>query len=98
MRAGTEARGGIFEFRIVSRDGGTKYVELSAGRISYQGKPASLVILRDVTDRRRTEEELSLTLGEAIHEITKNRGTLYDPDAVDACKLLFIEGRFAFKG
>jgi putative nucleotidyltransferase with HDIG domain len=39
----------------------------------------------------------ALTLGEAIHEITKNRGTLYDPDAVDACKLLFIEGRFAFK-
>ncbi len=39
----------------------------------------------------------ALTLGEAIHEITKNRGTLYDPDAVDACKRLFIEGRFAFK-
>ena len=40
----------------------------------------------------------ALTLGEAIHEITKNRGSLYDPDAVDACKRLFIEGRFAFKG
>ena len=39
----------------------------------------------------------ALTLGEAIHEITKNRGTLYDPDVVDACKRLFIEGRFAFK-
>jgi len=246
----------IFEAAIKRKDGTTTKVELSAGRISYQGKPASLVILRDVTDRRRTEEELSLTLeklrkamgatiqamsltietrdpytaghqkrvsdlaraiatemklnkeeidairmaasihdlgkisipseilskpgkinefefrliqnhpqigyeilrtiefpwpiaeivlqhheringsgypnglrgeeihiiarilavadvveamvshrpyrsaltlGEAIHEITKNRGTLYDPDAVDACKLLFIEGRFAFK-
>lgn len=39
----------------------------------------------------------ALTLGEAIHEITKNRGILYDPDAVDACKILFVEGRFAFK-
>jgi len=39
----------------------------------------------------------ALTLGEAIHEITKNRGTLYDPDVVDACKRLFIEGLFAFK-
>jgi PAS domain S-box-containing protein/putative nucleotidyltransferase with HDIG domain len=246
----------IFEAAVKRKDGTTTKVELSAGRISYQGKPASLVILRDVTDRRRTEEELSLTLeklrkamgatiqamsltietrdpytaghqkrvsdlaraiatemklnkedidairmaasihdlgkisipaeilskpgkinefefrliqnhpqigyeilrtiefpwpiaeivlqhheringsgypnglrgeeihiiarilavadvveamishrpyrsaltlGEAIHEITKNRGTLYDPDAVDACKLLFIEGRFAFK-
>jgi PAS domain S-box-containing protein/putative nucleotidyltransferase with HDIG domain len=246
----------IFEAAVKRKDGTTISVELSAGRISYQGKPASLVILRDVTDRRRTEEELSLTLeklrkamgatiqamsltietrdpytaghqkrvsdlaraiatemklskedidairmaasihdlgkisipaeilskpgkinefefrliqnhpqigyeilrtiefpwpiaeivlqhheringsgypnglrgeeihiiarilavadvveamvshrpyrsaltlGEAIHEITKNRGTLYDPDAVDACKLLFIEGRFVFK-
>jgi len=246
----------IFEASVKRKDGTTANVELSAGRINYQGKPASLVIMRDVTDRRRTEEELSLTLGklrkamgaiiqamsmaietrdpytaghqkrvsdlaraiatemkltseeidairmaasihdlgkisipaeilskpgkinefefrliqnhpqigyeilrtiefpwpiaeivlqhheringsgypnglrgeeihiiarilavadvveamvshrpyrsaltlgEAIHEITKNRGTLYDPDAVDACKLLFIEGRFAFK-
>jgi PAS domain S-box-containing protein/putative nucleotidyltransferase with HDIG domain len=39
----------------------------------------------------------ALTLGEAIHEITKNRGSLYDPDAVDACKRLFVEDRFAFK-
>ena len=246
----------IFEAAVKRKDGTTTKVELSAGRISYQGKPASLVILRDVTDRRRTEEELSLTLeklrkamgatiqamsltietrdpytaghqkrvsdlaraiatemklsseeidairmaasihdlgkisipaeilskpgkinefefrliqnhpqigyeilrtiefpwpiaeivlqhheringsgypnglrgeeihiiarilavadvveamvshrpyrsaltlGEAIHEITKNRGILYDPDAVDACKRLFVEGRFAFK-
>lgn len=246
----------IFEASVKRKDGTMVNVELSAGRINYQGKPASLVIMRDVTDRRRTEEELSLTLGklrkamgaiiqamsmtietrdpytaghqkrvsdlaraiatemkltseeidairmaasihdlgkisipaeilskpgkinefefrliqnhpqigyeilrtiefpwpiaeivlqhheringsgypnglrgekihitarilavadvveamvshrpyrsaltlgEAIHEITKNRGTLYDPDAVDACKQLFIEGRFAFK-
>ena len=39
----------------------------------------------------------ALTLGEAIHEITRNRGILYDPDAVDACRKLFVEGRFAFK-
>jgi len=39
----------------------------------------------------------ALTLGEAIHEITKNRGVLYDSDAVDACRRLFVEGRFVFK-
>jgi PAS domain S-box-containing protein/putative nucleotidyltransferase with HDIG domain len=39
----------------------------------------------------------ALTLGEAIHEITRNRGILYDPDAVDACRKIFVEGRFAFK-
>jgi len=39
----------------------------------------------------------ALTLGEAIYEITKNRGILYEPLAVDACKGLFVQGRFAFK-
>jgi PAS domain S-box-containing protein/putative nucleotidyltransferase with HDIG domain len=53
----------IFEASVKRKDGTTANVELSAGRINYQGKPASLVIMRDVTDRRRTEEELSLTLG-----------------------------------
>jgi len=255
--SGAEDTPVIFEASVKRKDGTMTSVELSAGRITYQGKPANLVILRDVTDRRKTEEELSLTLGklrkamgatiqamsltietrdpytaghqkrvsdlaraiatemklssedidairmaasihdlgkisipaeilskpgkinefefrliqnhpqigfeilrtiefpwpiaeivlqhheringsgypnglrgeeihiiarilavadvveamvshrpyraaltlgEAIHEITKNRGTLYDPDVVDACKRLFIEGRFAFKG
>jgi PAS domain S-box-containing protein/putative nucleotidyltransferase with HDIG domain len=254
--SGAEDTPVIFEASVKRKDGTMTSVELSAGRITYQGKPANLVILRDVTDRRRTEEELSLTLGklrkamgaiiqamsmaietrdpytaghqkrvsdlaraiatemkltseeidairmaasihdlgkisipaeilskpgkinefefrliqnhpligyeilrtiefpwpiaeivlqhheringsgypnglrgekihiiarilavadvveamvshrpyrsaltlgEALHEITKNRGTLYDPDAVDACKQLFVEGRFAFK-
>jgi PAS domain S-box-containing protein/putative nucleotidyltransferase with HDIG domain len=254
--SGAEDTPVIFEASVKRKDGTMTSVELSAGRITYQGKPANLVILRDVTDRRKTEEELSLTLGklrkamgatiqamsltietrdpytaghqkrvsdlaraiatemklssedidairmaasihdlgkisipaeilskpgkinefefrliqnhpqigfeilrtiefpwpiaeivlqhheringsgypnglrgeeihliarilavadvveamvshrpyrsaltlgEALHEITKNRGTLYDPDAVDACKRLFIEGRFAFK-
>jgi PAS domain S-box-containing protein/putative nucleotidyltransferase with HDIG domain len=39
----------------------------------------------------------ALTLGEALYEITKNRGILYDPNAVDACRNLFVEGRFAFR-
>jgi PAS domain S-box-containing protein/putative nucleotidyltransferase with HDIG domain len=32
----------------------------------------------------------------ALDEVTKNRGILYDPDAVDACVRLFREKRFKF--
>lgn len=32
----------------------------------------------------------------ALHEITVNRGTYYDPDAVDTCLKLFREKQFAF--
>jgi PAS domain S-box-containing protein len=33
----------------------------------------------------------------ALEEITKNRGTLYDPAVVDACIKLFIEKNFSFE-
>ena len=41
------------------RDGTIIDVEISAGRIVFEGKPAALVVSRDVTERRRMEERLS---------------------------------------
>jgi len=38
------------------------------------------------------------SLGEALTEISKNRGTLYDGQAVEACRRLFLEERFHFQG
>jgi PAS domain S-box-containing protein len=38
------------------------------------------------------------SLGEALAEISKNRGTLYDGQAVEACRRLFLEERFHFQG
>jgi len=35
-----------------------------------------------------------LGLDEAMKEISKNKGILYDPDAVDTCRMLFTEKRF----
>jgi response regulator RpfG family c-di-GMP phosphodiesterase len=34
----------------------------------------------------------------ALKEIENGKGTLYDPDAVDACIKLFREGDFSFEG
>ncbi|MDD4091942.1 MAG: HD domain-containing protein, partial [Smithellaceae bacterium] len=39
----------------------------------------------------------SLKLQEALDEITRNRGVLYDEDAVAACLTLFEEKRFSFE-
>jgi HD-GYP domain-containing protein (c-di-GMP phosphodiesterase class II) len=38
----------------------------------------------------------SLGLQDALEEISRNRGILYDTDAVAACLKLFEEKRFAF--
>jgi diguanylate cyclase (GGDEF)-like protein/PAS domain S-box-containing protein len=39
-------------------DGTTAYVELSAGKISWEGRPAAQVLIRDVTERKQIQDEM----------------------------------------
>jgi len=47
-----------YECKGFRKDGGTVYVEASAAPISYQGARASLVYIRDITERKEAEERL----------------------------------------
>ncbi|MGD0235881.1 MAG: PAS domain S-box protein [Syntrophorhabdales bacterium] len=44
--------------RAIGKDGNVRYIEASATRIVYQGEPASLSYLRDVTERKQAELRL----------------------------------------
>ena len=48
----------IYETILLQKDGGKAYVELNADIITYQGKPADLVFVRNTTERKRAEKEL----------------------------------------
>lgn len=48
----------VYEFRIIDQSGETVWAELDGVPIQWNGKPAALNFLRDVTQRRRTEEAL----------------------------------------
>ena len=48
----------IYETILKRRDGAKIFAELNAGLIAFQEKPADLVIIRNITDRKRVEEEL----------------------------------------
>jgi PAS domain S-box-containing protein len=47
----------IYVFRFICKSGNTKWVEASVARITWEGRPATLNFLTDVTDRRRLEDE-----------------------------------------
>jgi PAS domain S-box-containing protein len=47
-----------YEMVLVRKDGTSFTAEVSAGVISYDGAPADLVLLRDVSERRRAQEAL----------------------------------------
>ena len=47
-----------YEFKGMRKDGTANYVEVSATRFFYQGEPATLAYLRDITDRKQLEFQL----------------------------------------
>ncbi|MDI9570698.1 MAG: PAS domain S-box protein [Pseudomonadota bacterium] len=47
-----------YSFRILHKDGGFRWVELNAALIDWEGRPATLNFMTDVTDRRRAEQAL----------------------------------------
>ena len=49
----------IYEFRLVDRHGRSRWVEINAALAEYEGKPATLNFLRDITERKTAQQELS---------------------------------------
>ncbi|MGQ9609921.1 MAG: PAS domain-containing hybrid sensor histidine kinase/response regulator [bacterium] len=48
----------FFPFRVLDKDKNVKWMEASAIGINWEGEPASLVFINDITERRKIEEEL----------------------------------------
>jgi PAS domain S-box-containing protein len=47
-----------YEFKALRKDGSEVYAELSVSRITYEGRVARQAIVRDISERKRAEEEL----------------------------------------
>jgi len=48
----------IYEIEILKKDGTVIPAEINSTIINYLGKPAFLIFMRDITERRRSEEEV----------------------------------------
>jgi PAS domain S-box-containing protein len=46
-----------YPFRLVGKDGGTRWVQIGAALIEWEGRAATLNLLTDITDRKQAEEE-----------------------------------------
>ena len=54
-----EAVPSFYQIRILHKDGSSKWLQLNAVKIDWEGSPASLAFLYDITEHKRTEEELA---------------------------------------
>ena len=48
----------VYSFRILRRDGNTRWAEIDAVLINWEGQPATLNFVSDITERKRAEAEL----------------------------------------
>jgi two-component system, cell cycle sensor histidine kinase and response regulator CckA len=55
-QAGLEAAAS-YEFRLLTRAGGVRWVELTGVRVEWDGRSATLNFLADITERRHVEEQ-----------------------------------------
>lgn len=60
-----------YETALIKKDGKKINVELNASIIQYESKPADLVIVRNVTERKKIEEELKTSKAQ-IENISNN--------------------------
>jgi two-component system cell cycle sensor histidine kinase/response regulator CckA len=64
----------VYPFRIVNKSGDFKWVELNAVIVNWNGKPATLNFLSDITERKRAEEALK----ESQQLLKKTFASLHD--------------------
>jgi len=51
----------LYQFRIIDKSGNVKWMEIKCAINTWQGKPATINFLSDVTERKKSEEELQVS-------------------------------------
>ena len=83
---------GVYEYRIQRTNGQVRTVESSAVAITFNGEPATLAVLRDITDRKEAEDRVRrlAAIGRIISS-SLNVEESYEPFAHQVRQLISFE-------
>ena len=62
------------EVRVIGKDGGIGWISISSARITHEGRPASLVSITNITERKQGEE--------ALRQSEENYRALFDSSVI----------------
>jgi PAS domain S-box-containing protein len=72
----------FYESVFIHKEGYKVPVSMSVGRVIYEGRPASMIIVRDITQKKRTEEELERYRNH-LEEIVRKRTEQLQKEVTD---------------
>ncbi len=75
-RLNGEAIPNKYEIDIFSEDGSSIPVEINASLIEYEGRPADMAIIRDISERRQAEDKILKLNEELEHRVTERTAEL----------------------
>ena len=66
MRLKGEGVPSVYPFRFVDKNGLTRWAEINAVLINWEGKPATLNFVSEITERKRAEQLLQALNGASL--------------------------------
>jgi PAS domain S-box-containing protein len=73
-----------YETAILHKKGGRVYVDVSAGLIPYEGRPATFVFLRDITEQKQAKQALQEAYQTLERQVEKGKKELATLNAIAA--------------
>jgi len=65
-----------YEIEVLTKGGRKLPYEINAGKIEYRGRPADIVVFRDVSERKKMEEKLRVVGGLTRHDVRNKLSTV----------------------
>jgi len=83
-----------YELKLLSKDGKPLAVEVSGSLIEYEGRPADMVVVRDITERRKADDALRASEERLLENVSLLNSIMHS--TADGLLVIDVGGKVVF--